>query len=47
MTGNGAQNVQYLTIMAVILFGYHSNGGSEWKKFQTFFIPNDISVVTG
>ena len=47
MTGYGAHNLQYLTIMAAILFGYHGNGGSKWKKFHTFFIPNDIPVLTG
>ena len=47
MTGYGAQHLQYLTIIVAILFGYHGNGGSEWKKFQTFFIPNLIPVVTG
>ena len=41
MTGYGAQNLQYLIISAAILFGYHGNGGYEWKKFHTFFIPND------
>ena len=47
MTGYGAHNLQYLTIMVAILFGYHGNGGSEWKKFHTFIIPNDIPVLTG
>ena len=47
MTGYDAQKLQYLTIIVAIVFGYHGNGGSEWKKFQTFFIPNHIPVVTG
>ena len=33
--------------MAAILLGYHGKGESEWKKVQTFYIPNDLPFLTG
>ena len=47
MTGYGTQNLEYLTIMVAILFGYHGNGWSEWKKVLDVFIPNDQPFLTG
>jgi len=37
MAGYSAQNWQYLTIMVAILFGYHGNGGSEWKSSRHYY----------